>query len=85
MAKIELGPGEEFTHSHPVDSTSQIETGKVLISFKGKSEVLTKGMILRIPSKTIHTMVNMGEHSAIIKCSHGPNHDVPTPPPPPPF
>ena len=69
MAKIALGPGEEFEHYHSEESYTKHLSGKIELSFSDKKLILNDGQSVIIPANTPHSAKNIGNNLATFDCS----------------
>jgi quercetin dioxygenase-like cupin family protein len=70
MAVIVLKPGERFSHSHDVISTTRLLTGNIELTFGGTTTTLTAVPVV-IPADTLHTVHNVGVKIAKAECDYG--------------
>jgi quercetin dioxygenase-like cupin family protein len=68
MAVFQLEPGEAQEHSHERETTTILVDGAADLFMHGRRQRLDKGVVVRIPPNTSHTVVNTGETVATIGC-----------------
>ncbi|HEU0131874.1 MAG TPA: hypothetical protein VFQ85_12870 [Mycobacteriales bacterium] len=70
MAVIVLKPGERFSHTHDVVSTTALVEGQVELTVNGVTVPLTD-VPVAVAANTVHTVHNVGPRVAKVECGYG--------------
>jgi mannose-6-phosphate isomerase-like protein (cupin superfamily) len=70
MARILLEVGEEFDHTHDVDTHTELINGEATILIGNEKQQLRVNEQIRITAHTRHKIVNTGNSEALFRCDY---------------
>jgi quercetin dioxygenase-like cupin family protein len=70
MAIILLEKEETFEHFHSHSSQTILREGRARMTMNGRTRDLQPGVAVEVPPNTSHTLVNVGDTTAVVACLH---------------
>jgi mannose-6-phosphate isomerase-like protein (cupin superfamily) len=70
MATILLDVEESFEHLHRQASLTVLKEGRARLVMNGSVLELQPNVAVTVPANTSHTIVNIGETTAVVNCVH---------------
>lgn len=68
MVTITVDPGEQFAHSHTVETTTELIAGEATLRMQGKEIKLSVNKPVTVPAHTEHVVIANGHEPARLKC-----------------